>query len=203
MKKVFISFFLIFVFALWTYSSDFSVGLNVSYNYGTSDFFQESELFLSHSGLNYLETKHNLLGIGFSLNIDIPIIKKVYLSPGFSINFGHQHYNYKEIGNDNNSTRDDYFFNIYSGELNLLYDLLSFKNGWDINVLVGLNYNHFRTDPEARRENEKYFGMKAGIVVKFFQLKHFGFQALVCYKLPFSSEPYSYLITQAGILYRF
>jgi len=202
MKKITITVSLICILALLGSASDITVGLNISYNQGTSDFFKKQTLFLSESGNNYIENTENRLGIGFNLNVYIPIMHKLSISPGFGLVLGHQHYEYNLVGGDESEAKDHFLY-LYSGELSLLYNLLTLKNGWLLDVFVGLNYNLFRADSLMREEDKDFLGMQTGVVVKFYQLEHLGFQALFCYKVPFGSDSLAYLTAQAGILYRF
>ena len=206
MRKIFLISVLIFFLASWNFAGDFSVNLNINYNAGTSDFFKKSEIPLIFQGLNFLETTHNKLGIGFNLSCNVPLKNRLYLVPGFSIVLGHQSYKYTQVdegstGENDSSTTS--FFKIYSGELNLLYDVLVLKNGWFVNALLGLNYNNFKADVEMRADDEKYWGMMAGLGAKFYQLKHLGFQVLGFYKIAFGDERFSFVGIQSGLSYRF
>ena len=184
-----------------SFSADISLALNINYSQGTSEFFKESSLFLSSSGNTYLETIHNKMGIGFNFSAYIQVIKKLYVSPGFSLSFGHQHYEYQNTAS-NESKGQNSFFNIYSGELNLAYDLLTLKNGWVIDVFGGLGYNWFKADDLTREDDRNYLGAQAGVMLKFMELKHLGFQVLAYYKMPFGSEYFAYGVIQAGVRYR-
>jgi opacity protein-like surface antigen len=193
------------ILATWNFSSDFSVNFNINYNYGVSDFFEESRHFLSYDGKTFVEQKHNYLGFGFNLSVTIPVIERLYVVPGFSMRFGHQNYEYSEIPDDPEieSEKNTFFFHIVSGELNLVYDLLTFKKEWTIQIMAGLTYNQFSADEEMRSEDKTYWGFHPGIGVKFLQMKHFGFQLNVYYDIPFNSELFSYINTYIGIMYRF
>jgi hypothetical protein len=193
------------ILATWNFSSDFSVNFNINYNYGVSDFFEESRQFLSYDGKTFVEQKHNYMGFGFNLSVTIPVIERVYVVPGFSIKFGHQDYEYSEIPDDPEieSEKNTFFFHIVSGELNLVYDLLTFRKEWTIQIMAGLTYNQFRADEGMRLEDKTFWGFHPGIGLKFLQMKHFGFQLVVFYDIPFDSEHFSYINTYIGIMYRF
>ena len=70
-------------------------------------------------------------------------------------------------------------------------------------VLAGLTYNQFSADEEMRLEDKNYWGFHPGIGLKFLQMKHFGFQLVVFYDIPFDSKNFSYINTYVGIMYRF
>lgn len=205
MRKL--SFILLFTMILttWNFSSDFSVNMNVNYNYGLSDFFDASQLFLSYEGKNFVERRHNYLGLGFNVSVTIPVIKKLYVVPGFTIRYGYQDYEYRELTDDTEAEpeKNTFFFNIVSGEVNLVYDLLSFKKYWCLQIIAGLTYNQFSADEEMRLEDKNYWGFHPGIGLKFLQMKHFGFKLAVFYDIPFDSEIFSYIYTYVGIIYRF
>lgn len=209
MRRLALTSFFVFLFASWTFASNFSVNLGINYNAGSADFFQESTLHLSYSGLNFVEKKHNQMGFGFNLGFNIPITKRLYIVPGVSMYFGHQQYEYTQVNatpgqaNAGEDVKDTYYFIIYSGELNLMYDLFVLKNGWHINLVLGLNYNYFKADAEMLLDDEKYWGMQAGLGARFLLLRHFGFQVLGYYRLPFSDERFASVGALAGICYRF
>ncbi|MCI0471587.1 MAG: hypothetical protein L0Y73_08020, partial [Candidatus Aminicenantes bacterium] len=79
MKKLILAAIFILLSTAWGLAGNFSVNLNINYNYGISDFFEESKLHLSRSGLNFIETKQNNLGLGFNFSLNIPILKRIYL----------------------------------------------------------------------------------------------------------------------------
>jgi hypothetical protein len=205
MRKVFLIVVLTVICAAGGYASDFSVNLNVNYNYGVSDFFDESRLFLSYDGQTFVERRHNYLGFGLNVSVTVPIIHKVYVVPGFSIKYGHQDYEYSPVLEDSTveSDKNTFFFKIFSGELNLVYDLLTFKGDWIVQVLAGLTYNQLSADEGMNLEERTYWGFHPGIGLKFLQMKHFGFQLVVFYEIPFDSELFSYVNSYIGIMYRF
>jgi hypothetical protein len=192
------------LFSTGIFSSNFSINLNVNYNYGVADFFDESQTFFSYSGKNFVEKRQNYMGFGFNISVSVPIINNLFLVPGFSLKFGHQDYRYEEL-TDNTEAESDkntYFFNIMSGELDLVYDLFHFKSDWFISLSMGLTYNNLSADDEIRLDEKTYWGFRPGIGVKFLQLKHFGFQFFIFYNLPFDSNFLSYLGMNAGIMIR-
>ena len=182
------------------HASNFSIGFYTSYNVGTSDFFNESNLYLNYSGKSFIETTRNKLGVGFHLNVNIPLLKKLYISPGVTWIFGHQHYVYQEEEKEDGEV-NDFFFNLYGGEVNLFYDLLKLRGGWQISAMAGLNYNYFKADSEMREDDKKFLGFQTGLAFKFFQIKKFGFQGLVFYRMPLGSGYFSYLGLMVGIIY--
>ena len=186
------------------FSSNFSVNLNVNYNYGISDFFDESQTFFSYGGNNFVERRQNYLGFGFNISVSVPVVKNLFVVPGFTLKFGYQHYQYEELSDDPDAESDktNYFFNIRSGELDLVYDLFHFKSDWCISLSAGLTYNNFSGDSEIREDEKTYWGFRPGIGVKFMQIKRFGFQLFIYYDLPFDSELFSYVGMMAGILIR-
>lgn len=206
MKKLTLIAFLTLLITLPGFSTDFSVNFNINYNHGISDFFEKSQLPLSYGGMNFIEERQNRMGLGFNAGINVPILKRLYVVPGFSMYFGHQQYEYNQVdlwSTGQNNVKETYYFKIYSGELSLQYDVLVLKNGWHFSLLAGLNYNHFTADNEMLMEDEKYWGMQTGAATRFLQLKHLGFQAAFIYKKPFSAEFASFIGGQAGIAYRF
>jgi hypothetical protein len=169
-----------------------------------TDFFDQSLKFFSYNGLNFSETKENLMGIGIRANLNLKIAKNIYLSPSFSVYSGHQHYEYKSIGNGNGeSVLDDSFFYIFSGEFNLIYDALKFKNGWVVFALAGGTYNSLKADPEIRLDDMNEVGYQVGMGLKFRQLNHLGFQVSCIYKVPFPSENIAFGSLDAGVYYEF
>lgn len=206
MKKLILTALLALSITLPGFSADFSVNLDINYNHGSSGFFDKSQMPLSNGGMNFIEERQNLMGLGFHAGINISILERLYVVPGFSIYFGHQQYDYSQVDTGStgeNDAKETYYFKIYSGELSLRYDVLVLKNGWHLSLLGGLNYNHFTADDEMLMENEKYWGMQTGIAARFFQLRHLGFQAAFIYKKPFGKEFASFISGQAGIIYRF
>ncbi len=205
MRKIAFISIVIVLFSTGIFSSDFSINLNVKYNYGISDFFDESQSFFSYSGKNFVEKRHNHMGFGFNISVSVPVFKNVYVVPGFSLRYGHQDYQYEELTDDIDaeSDKDTYFFNIITGELSIIYDIIRFKSDWCINVAAGLTYNRLSADEEMRLDEKTYWGFRPGIGVKFLQLKHFGFQFFLFYDLPFDSDLFSYLGVNAGIMVRF
>lgn len=205
MRKIVLFGMLVWIFYSGVYASDFSVNINVNYGYGTSDFFDQSQQFLSYSGKNFVETRQNYMGFGFNVSVAVPIIKRLTVLPGFTLKYGYQDYQYQELTDDTDGINDKntYFFRIVSGELNAIYDVICFKSDWRLSVIAGLTYNHFRADEEMLEEKQKFWGFHAGLGAKFLQLKHFGFQIFVLYEMPFNDGLISYLNTTAGIFYRF
>jgi hypothetical protein len=201
--------FIAFAITLLTMSGlalcgDFSVNLSISYNYGTSDFFGESQQSYFIGGDNYLETIDNRMGIGFNVSINIPLVKRFYLVPGFSLNFGHQQYTFTNQDDpEANSQNETSYFYIYSPEISLLYDLFDLKNGWKLDLLLGLTYSTFRADAEMREEDTNFWGLQLGIGARFLDLKRFGLQIFGFYKMPFQSDLYAYVGSMAGVSYRF
>ena len=205
MKKLFLLLFIMFLFVFQNYSSDFSVSLNSGYNYGTSDLFNKYFRNYSENGSNFSDEIQNKMGLGFNLSFNIPVAKRFYIIPGFSINYGNQSFIHTEIkeGEEPKIDKDSYYFRIYSGELNILYDLFHSKNGWNFNLLFGFNYNSIKTDENMREEDDEYWGVMIGIGARFFQHKHFGFQVLLYNQLPFKSKYWAYIGIRTGITYKF
>ncbi|MCK5058948.1 MAG: hypothetical protein KAT34_20040 [Candidatus Aminicenantes bacterium] len=206
MKKLMLIAILTLSLLSWGVSADFSVNLNMNYNHGIADFFEQSQLPLSYMGMNFIEKKQNNMGLGFNLSINVPILKRLYLVPGASMNFGHRQYEYTQVdtwSTGANNVKDTHYFKIYSGELSLQYDLLVLKNGWYFSLLFGLNYNYFTADNEMMMEDEKYWGTQTEVMARFLQLKHLGFQAAFFYRKPFSADFASFIGGRAGIFYRF
>ncbi|MCK4763477.1 MAG: hypothetical protein KAW12_14860 [Candidatus Aminicenantes bacterium] len=206
MKKLIFAVILIFLTASWSFSSGLSANLNINYNHGVSSFFDRSELQLTSSGLDFIESRQNRMGLGFTFSVNIPIYKRLYIVPGVSMNFGHQQYAYTQVGANGageDDTKNTYYFQLYSGEMSLLYDLLVLKNGWTVNLLLGLNYNSLKIDNETLVENQKYLGMQTAVGAKFQQLKHLGFQFFAYYKMPFAADLLAYVGAQGGISYNF
>jgi hypothetical protein len=206
MKKLILAAFFFLLLTFSGFSTDFSVNLNINYNYGSTGFFGESQLQLSSEGMNFIEKRQNRMGLGFNTGINVPIRDRLYLVPAFSIYFGHQQYEYSQVDSwstGENDIKDTYYYKIYSGELSLQYDLLVLENGWHFSLLFGLNYNYFTADIEMLTANEKYWGIQMGAATRFLQLKHLGFQAAFIYKKPFGSEFASFIGGQTGLCYRF
>ncbi len=205
MKKLFLLLTIMFLFAFQNYSSDFSVSLNSGYNYGTSDLFNKYFRDYSGNGSNFSDEIQNKMGLGFNLSFNIPVVKRFFIVSGFSINYGNQSFIHTEIneGEEPKVDKDSYYFRIYSGELNISYDLFQCKNGWHFNLLFGFNYNSIKTDENMREEDDEYWGIMTGIGARFFQHKHFGFQVLLYNQLPFKSKYWAYIGIRTGITYKF
>jgi hypothetical protein len=205
MKKLFLLFIATFIFVFQSYSSDFSVNINFGYNFGTSDLFNKYTTNYSENGTNFSDEIHNKMGLGFNLSCNIPVVKRFYVIPGFSINYGNQSFIHTGITEDETPDveRNNYYFRIYSGELNFLYDLFQSKNGWDFNLLLGFNYNSIKTGDNMNEKDDKYWGLLTGIGARFFQHRHFGFQVLLYNQLPFKNNYWAYIGIRTGISYKF
>lgn len=206
MKKLMLIAILTFSLLSWGVSADLSVNLNINYNHGVGDFFEQSQLPLSFMGMNFIEKKQNKMGLGFNVSVNVPIRKRLYLVPGASMYFGHQQYEYTQTDDWStgaNNVKETHYFKIYSGKLSLQYDLLALKSGWHFSLLFGLNYNHFTADNEMMTNDEKYWGTQTEIMARFLQLEHLGFQTAFFYKKPFSADFASFIGGRAGISYRF
>ena len=203
MKKFIIPAVFLLIYPSLILSDGFTINLNISYNYGVSDFFDKAQKTYFIGDTNYLETKDNRLGIGFNISLNIPLIKRLYLVPGFSFNFGHQQYTFEARDNAGGELEDETrFFQIYSPELNFLYDLFRLKNGWKINLMLGFNYSTFKADAEMKTINTNFWCLQLGIGARFLEQKHFGFQILTYYKMPFDNDTYAYIGAMTGILFK-
>lgn len=204
MNKLVVTAIIILTCSSLILAGNFSLNLNISYNLGVSDFFEKTQQSYFIGGANYLETTDTRMGIGFNVNITIPLIKRLYLVPGFSIDFGHQQYTFvNQDSEDEDSENETRYFHIYSPEVNLLYDLFNLKNGWKLDLLAGLTYNAFKADAGMRRDDTQYWCLQLGIGARFLQLKHLGFQIFGYYRIPFKSELFTYIGSMAGVSYRF
>lgn len=203
MKKFIVPAVILLIYSSLIFGGNFTVNLNISYNYGTSDFFGKTQKIYFIGDSNYLETKDNRLGIGFNISLTIPIIKRVCLVPGFSYNFGHQQYTFESRDTANGELEDETrFFQIYSPEINLLYDLFRLKNGWKINLMLGLNHSTFKADAEMKTINTNFWCLQLGMGARFLEQKHFGFQILAYYKMPFDNDTYAYIGILTGMLFK-
>ena len=198
MKKTLTLSIFILLFSGISFASNFFIGLNINYGQGTSDFFNKKEATYLFEGQTFIENRQNKVGLGFNLTIYIPLVKNLYICPGYSIHNSSQHYEYtKYVGeNEYGSQKADYFFQIHSGEFNILYDFLKLKNGWVLSISAGLTYNFLKKDAELNFDMENYLGFNAGL------RKHFGFQAAFFYKTSFSDPTMSFITGYAGVIYR-
>lgn len=204
MKRISVMFLMLVFLIVSGFSSDYSVNFNINYNAGNSDFFTKTENSSFSGGYNYLEKEWNKMGLGFNLGVNIPITKKLSVIPGFTIDFGHQEYEFSRVEEASDTDiKDNYFFHLLSGEIKLNYNILSFKNGWKIIVALGAGYNSLKVDEDLRIEDKSFLSVTSGIGAQYFQLKHFGFQVFIFYKYPFKEKEFEYLSLQAGIIYRF
>lgn len=205
MKKTFILFILVIFTSVFSFTSDFAIGLNINYGHGISDFFSLREANYQFQGQTFIENRQNKVGLGFNLSLYIPVVKNLYIAPGYSIHNNHQHYEYTEyVGEqENGSQKDDYFFQIHSPAINILYDFLRLKNGWIFSISAGVNYNFLRKDGELNFDLENYMGFSAGLYGKFFALKNLGFQIIFFYNTSFSDPTLSYINGSVGLIYRF
>ncbi len=204
MKRVFFIAILMISLVSLTVASDFSATVNISSNWGVSDFFQQSQLALTQDGVNYLESVENRLGFGYSFALNIPVTERLFVVPGFSRAQGHQQFlleNQDDPAEDPEGSTN--YFKIASFEIGVLYDLFDLKNGWKLDLRCGLNYNKFNADEEMTIGDKTYWGLQLGAGAKFLQLKHWGFQLLGLYKIPFDSELYSFFSAQFGVIYNF
>jgi hypothetical protein len=206
MKKRFIFIIIGLLSSSLISASDFTVNLNIHYNFGTSSFFDLEQKILSFGGNNYLQEDQNNMGLGCGASVNIPISKKLYISPAFTINVGHHTYDYQALNQTDGSESDTYFFIIYAGELNLGYDFFKLKNGIEFFAQIGLNYNKFDADAEMVEEDKTYMGMESALGAKFFGSKHFGFQVLGYYRMPLkkdsNSDPISFFGLKAGLMFK-
>jgi len=204
MNKKVIAILVLTLASLPVFSSGFGMIFNINYNIGTSDFFDRNETMYQSSGYNFLESKRNKLGIGFNTGVIIPATSKLSIIPSFTVNFGHQSYEFAMVEETSDSdTSETYSLLTYSGSIAVNYDIFTLKNGWKIVLHLGANYNKFQADNESGIEDTDYLGAEAGIGARFFQVENFGFQTFVIYKYPFSEDNFKYLTFQAGIIYRF
>ncbi len=204
MKKAVIAFLIIQVFTFGLFSSDFALNFNIKYNAGNSGFFGNSSTLLMSEGFNYLEKSKYSMGVGFGLDLFIPLHKKIYIIPGISVDYGHRAYEFTGVETASDADmKDNFYFHIFRGDLKLNYDILSLKNGWIFSVLGGIGYNNVKADSEINTGEKKYWNVLAGFGVKFFQLKHFGFNLLTFYNYPLKNKKFEYLTVSGGILYRF
>ncbi len=190
--------------SLPVFSSGWGMEFNVNYNIGNSDFFSRTKTLYQSEGYNFLENKKNNLGIGFTTGIIIPVTSRLSVIPALTINFGHQSYEFlRQEGQSDSDIKENYSFLIYTGSLNANYDLFILKNGWQVTFLLGTGYNDFHVDGESGLKRTNFWGAKAGIGAKFFQLKNFGFQTFLIYNYPFNEKNFTYLTLKTGIIYRF
>lgn len=204
MKRAFIIMMLTISLASLAVASDFSLTANISSNWGVSDFFQQSQSALVKDGMNYLENVEKRLGFGFNFSLQIPVMKRLYVVPAFSQVRGHQQYLLKNQDDpEEEPQRSTNYFKITSLELGVLYDLFVLENGWKLDLRCGLNRNKFAGDEDMGIEDKTYWGLQLGVGAKFVHLKHWGFQLLGLYKVPFDSELFSFFSAQFGIIYKF
>jgi hypothetical protein len=204
MKRVFIIAMLTISLASLAVASDFSVSVNISSNWGVSDFFQQSQSALVQDGVNYLESVENRLGFGYSFSLNIPVMERLYVVPSLGQIRGHQQYLLENVDDpDDDPEQATSYFKITSFELAVLYDLFVLENGWTLDLRCGLNRNKFVADEEMGIENKNYWGLQLGVGAKFLHLKHWGFQLLGLYKVPFDSELYAFFSAQFGVIYKF
>lgn len=191
-------------FCLLSFSAGMSLNLSINYNAGMSDFFNTVESTVSQDGVDFIEKSYNRTGFGFNLSLHLPVYKKFSLAPGAGVVFGHQNYEYFQAdGNGEEDVTQNSYFRIYYGELNLLYEFVKFRNGINLNLMFGLNYNMFKADAEMEMADDNFMGMQVGFVGKFFELKHLGVMVSTYYRIPFSGDRFSYLSLQGGLSYRF
>jgi len=204
MNKKVIFVLVIAIISLPVFSSGFGMVFNINYNIGMSDFFNRSENLYKSGGFNFLESKKNNLGIGFNAGLIIPVNSQLSIIPAFTINFGYQNYEFlKQEGKSDSNVKNNYSLLIYSSGLKANYDIFTMRNGWRISLQLGINYNSFQSDKKSNLKNYKFWGTEAGIGVRFFQLKHFGFQSFLVYKHSFGIEHFKYVAIKAGIIYKF
>ncbi len=204
MKRVFFIALCLIVSVGPVIASDFSFSVNITSNWGASDFFQKSQLTLVKDGMNYLESVENRLGFGYSFSLNIPVMKRLFVVPGFSYTLGHQMYlleNQDDPEEIPESTTS--YFKFSSLEIGVLYDLFDLNNGWKLDVRCGLNYNRFKVGEKMNAEDQNYWGFQIGVGAKFLELKHLGFQLSGVYRIPFASEFYSFFSGQFGLIYKF
>lgn len=206
MRKLIVITIAAILFTSGAMAADIIIGLSIKYNHGISDFFTKAENTVFDGGEEFLETRKNNMGYGLDLSVAVPVRNRIFVVPGISLSFGHQNYEYtwqtEEANTGDNDVKNSYFFKIFSGEVSLMYCLLPMDNGWNINVLGGLNYNKLTADEETLIENKNYLGLHLGIATKFFQQKHLGFQFEVLYRMPFASDMPGYISGRAGFLYK-
>jgi len=204
MKRIFIIFFIIIFFSIYLISSELAVNFNVNYNIGNSFFFNNNIAQFWTAGYNYTEKSKNGMGMGFSANVIVRILKNLSVVPGISIDFGNQNYEFKRVESESETdVKDNYYFHLIRTDVKLNYNFISLRNGWRFGVIFGTGYNIVKSDSEINIGKEKYWNLLAGVSIKFFQLKHLGFYISSIYNYPLQNKNFEYLTVQSGIIYKF
>lgn len=204
MKKIFFGLFGVVYFSIFLISSEFALNVNIHYSAGNSSFFDNNSNLFWDGGYNYSEKSKNKMGMGFSLNLVIPVVKRLSMVPGVSVDFGNQNYEFKRVEAESDSdVKQNFYFHLIRSDLKLNYDFLVLKNGWSLSAIVGMGYSVLSSDAEINTGNDKFWNVITGLGVKFFQLKHLGFYFSSIYNYPLKNRNFEYLTFQSGIIYRF
>lgn len=186
-------------------AADISVGFSISRGWGISDFFEDVERTLVSDGRTFVEKEDQQMGYGFSVSLVVPVIGNLAVQPEFSVHIGNKHYEFLEVTGGGtaggNGTTGEYGFWIRSGGVNLVYSLLKFSGGWNVNCFAGIHSNYFSSDSAARLDIDRFWGFKGGLGFAFRALDHFAFGIRGYINRSFDTPRISYLSTEVGIYY--
>lgn len=189
--------------AAMVFPSDWALQFNFNYSSGLSDFFKLSQTSINSGAGTDVQKIRNMLGWGFDVGIQIPVVERVTILPSLAMNFGYQKNEYFPNGDENLAVRKNSYFRFISGNLNVAYDYLLLKNGWSSYLLAGFSLNSPHGDSEIGFSKSSYLGWQAGLGFRFQQLKNWGFNTLLFYKTFFGDEKISYAGLDVGFIYRF
>jgi hypothetical protein len=175
-------------------------GLN--WNYGTADFYTESQTLVSYEGVNLIHSRKNSIGLGFGVGLSVPVFSGLSIAAGYGKYYGSHHDAWQSLGEDSaEDSANDLFYMINAIDVDIHYKLVRLKNSWDIGLIGGLNYNLIQQDAALDLNPENYLGYKLGIGFYSKQLKHLGFQLLSLYKGTFLTPARNQISVQAGLSY--
>ena len=200
MKKFALLAAFVFISSSFALPADFSIHANINYSFGLNDFFDLNQVTYSFDGKNYLDKTRNKMGLGFNVGLNIPLSDKLFLTPAYSFQFGHQKFESVNLGDSREDNRKNSYFNITSGELTAGYNFLEIQQTWLFSAHLGLNYNWVKAD-KSLNLTDTYWGWHGGLSARFQELKRLGFQLSAILRMPFSNAYYTILVVQAGIIY--
>jgi len=203
MKKIYIAIVALVLFSGLGLAIDYSVNLNFNYSFGAGDFFKTHEQTVTAASEETVEKMRNRLGLGFDLGVRVRLIKKLYLIPSYSLNWGHQKFEAVTVADGSAFARKNYYFQIHTGNLNVAYEYLTMKNGWTLYALTGVNFNRISADEELNFEKKSYLGWMIAQGFVYRQVQKLGFNFRAFYKTFFSAEKISYIGLDGGVMFRF
>jgi|GEM_PF-3451642 len=187
-------------------AADIALGFSISRGWGLSEFYDPVEQTLISNGRTFVETEEKQMGFCFHFSAVVPVIRRLAVSPEFSIHNGNKSYQFVEAlgsgeANGDADITEDYSFWIRSGAVNIIYTVLQFESGWRVNLLSGITLNYFSSDSGARLNIDRYWGYRLGVGFDFRALDHFSFRVRATLNRSFDTPRLGYAAAEIGVYY--